>query len=192
MAHINLLPWREERREERQKQFVAAVVAGLAFAAFILYMVIAYTNSMIDEQNSRNAYLKQEIAVLDKKIREIKDLEQQRNDLLARMQVIQELQESRPKVVKDFDALVRTVPEGIHLNKVTRNGNTLTLEGVAESNARVSVFMRQLDANLEFDQANLRVVEKSSSNAQAIRKFSIVVKESSAKQQDKALQQGGK
>lgn len=108
------------------------------------------------------------------------------------MQVIQELQESRPKVVKDFDALVRTVPEGIHLNKVTRNGNTLTLEGVAESNARVSVFMRQLDANLEFDQANLRVVEKSSSNAQAIRKFSLVVKESSAKQQDKALQQGGK
>lgn len=192
MAHINLLPWREERREERQKQFVAAVVAGLAFAAFILYTVIAYTNSMIDEQNSRNDYLKQQIAVLDKKIREIKDLEQQRNDLLARMQVIQELQESRPKVVKDFDALVRTVPEGIHLNKVTRNGNTLTLEGVAESNARVSVFMRQLDANLEFDQANLRVVEKSSSNAQAIRKFSLVVKESSAKQQDKALQQGGK
>jgi type IV pilus assembly protein PilN len=192
MAHINLLPWREERREERQKQFVAAVVAGLAFAAFILYLVIAYTNSMIDEQNSRNAYLKQEIAVLDKKIREIKDLEQQRNDLLARMQVIQELQESRPKVVKDFDALVRTVPEGIHLNKVTRNGNTLTLEGVAESNARVSVFMRQLDANPEFEQANLRVVEKSSSNSQAIRKFSLVVKESSAKQQDKALQQGGK
>jgi type IV pilus assembly protein PilN len=192
MAHINLLPWREERREERQKQFVAAVVAGLAFAAFILYTVIAYTNSMIDEQNSRNDYLKQQIAVLDKKIREIKDLEQQRNDLLARMQVIQELQESRPKVVKDFDALVRTVPEGIHLSKVTRNGNTLTLEGVAESNARVSVFMRQLDANLEFDQANLRVVEKSSSNAQAIRKFSLVVKESSAKQQDKALQQGGK
>lgn len=67
MAHINLLPWREERREERQKQFVAAVVAGLAFAAFILYTVIAYTNSMIDEQNSRNDYLKQQIAVLDKK-----------------------------------------------------------------------------------------------------------------------------
>ncbi|OUR65862.1 pilus assembly protein PilN [Methylophaga sp. 42_25_T18] len=184
MAQINLLPWREERREERQQQFFTAVVAGLIFAAIILYGVIVFANGLLDEQNNRNTYLKTEITELDKKIKEIKALEQQRDRLLARMQVIQELQASRPKVVKVFDALVRTVPEGIHLEKVARQGEALTLDGVAQSNARVSVFMRKLDDNAEFDESKLTVIKRTSSSADAVRKFTLGVNESKPKKED--------
>jgi len=181
MAQINLLPWREERREERQQYFFAAVGAGVIFAAAVLYGVIFFANDFIEEQNRRNSFLNTEITVLDKKIKEIKTLEAQRDRLLARMQVIQELQASRPKVVKVFDALVRTVPEGIHLDKVVRQGDALTLNGVAQSNARVSVFMRQLDDNLEFNESKLNVIKRSSSKENAIRNFTLGVNESKPK-----------
>ena len=177
MAHINLLPWREERREERQKQFYVAIVAGLVFAAAVLYIVIAYADQMIADQNSRNNYLQTQIVIVDKKIKEIKGLEKERDRLLARMQVIQGLQRSRPKVVKVFDALVRTVPKGIYLTKLTRRGNMLTLEGVAESNARVSVFMRNLDENAQFNEPTLKVVQRTSTRNDAIRKFTLEVSE---------------
>ena len=178
MAHINLLPWREERRQERQHQFTLAVIAGLIFAAAILYGAILFTDGLMAEQNDRNTFLQREIVVLDKQIKEIKTLEQARDRLLARMQVIQELQSSRPKVVKVFDSLVRTIPDGIYLEKVTRQGNALTLDGVAESNARVSVFMRQLDENAEFDEPKLQVIQRTSTQANAVRKFTLGVQES--------------
>ena len=184
MAQINLLPWREERREERQQHFFAAVGAGVIFAAAVLYGVVFFANSLIDEQNGRNSFLNTEITVLDKKIKEIKTLEEERDRLLARMQVIQELQTSRPKVVKVFDALVRTVPEGIHLEKVARQGDALTVNGVAQSNARVSVFMRKLDDNVEFNESKLNVIQRSSSNEDAIRKFTLDVNESKPKNED--------
>jgi type IV pilus assembly protein PilN len=184
MAQINLLPWREERREERQQRFFATVGAGVMFAAAILYGVVFFANALIGEQNQRNSFLKTEITVLDKKIKEIKTLEAERDRLLARMQVIQELQTSRPKVVKVFDALVRTVPEGIHLEKVARKGDTITLNGVAQSNARVSVFMRQLDDNAEFKESKLNVIKRTSSKEDAIRKFTLGVNESKPKNKD--------
>lgn len=177
MAHINLLPWREERRQERQQQFYIALGVGFAFAALVLYLAVSYANNLIDEQNGRNAFLQQEITKLDKKIREIKNLETERDKLIARMQVIQELQESRPKVVKVFDAIARTVPEGINLDKVTRTGHTLKFDGVAESNARVSVFMRQLDKNPEFGESRLEVVQRTGNAQNASRKFSVQVNE---------------
>lgn len=178
MAHINLLPWREERREERQKQFYLALVGGLVFAATVLYLVMMYADSLIDEQNQRNAFLQQEITKVDKKIAEIKDLEKQRERLLARMQVIQELQESRPKIVKVFDSLPRIAPEGVNFDSVTRRGDQITFEGVAQSNNRVSVFMQQIDANEEYQESKLRVIQRSSSRDDAIRKFTVVVNES--------------
>jgi type IV pilus assembly protein PilN len=181
MAQINLLPWREERREERQQHFFAAVGAGVIFAAAVLYGVMFFANSLIEEQNRRNSFLNTEITVLNKKIKEIKTLEAERDRLLARMQVIQELQTSRPKVVKVFDALVRTVPEGIHLEKVARQGDALTVNGVAQSNARVSVFMRKLDDNAEFNESKLNVIQRSSSKEDAIRKFTLGVNESKPK-----------
>lgn len=189
MAHINLLPWREERRQERQQQFIASLVAGFIFAVAALYGAVLFADSLLDEQNSRNSLLQAEIAKLDIKIREIKTLEEERERLIARMQVIQELQSSRPKVVKVFDALVRTVPEGIHLDKVGRQGDSLTFDGVAQSNARVSVFMQELDQNTEFGEAQLQVIQRTSTSAKdnAIRKFTLAVKESKPKTEDGEL-----
>lgn len=186
MAHINLLPWREERRQERQKQFFLALVAGLVFAAVVLYLVVAYADSLIDEQNQRNTFLKQEITKLDRKIREIKDLEKQRERLLARMEVIQELQESRPKVVKVFDSLPRIVPEGVNLDQVSRTGNLVRFNGVAQSNARVSVFMQHIDENQEFGESRLKVIQRTASRDNAIRKFDLEVNETKPATDDEA------
>jgi type IV pilus assembly protein PilN len=177
MAHINLLPWREELRQERQQRFFISLGAGFVFAAAVLYLVTLYADSLIDEQNQRNQFLEQEIAKVDKKIREIQDLEKQRDRLLARMQVIQELQASRPKVVKVFDSLVRVVPEGVHLTTLNRSGNLINFNGVAQSNARVSVFMQQIDKNQEYDESRLKVIKRTASRNQDIRTFTVEVNE---------------
>lgn len=184
MAHINLLPWREELREERQKQFYMALIASFILAGLVLYAVLSYANGLIDEQNQRNTFLEQEITKVDKKIKEIKDLEKQRERLLARMQVIQELQESRPKIVKVFDSLPRLVPEGVNLERVKRTGNSINFDGVAQSNARVSVFMSQVDNSEEYGESRLNVIKRTSSNDNAIRKFTVEVNESNLKSED--------
>jgi type IV pilus assembly protein PilN len=181
MAHINLLPWREELREERQKQFYLSLLAGLVFAAVILYLVMNFADSLIEDQNQRNAFLQQEIAKVDKKIKEIKDLEKQRERLLARMQVIQELQDSRPKIVKVFNSLPRVVPEGVNLQKVTRKGNLLNFDGVAQSNARVSVFMQNIDQHEEFGESRLKVIKRTTSRNDEIRSFTVEVNEAKPK-----------
>ncbi|KKN45927.1 hypothetical protein LCGC14_0677970, partial [marine sediment metagenome] len=138
MPRINLLPWREERRQERQKQFLTIVVASFIVAVAIFYVALMFENGLIDEQNQRNAFLTKEIALMDIKIAEINTLETERTKLLARMNVIQELQISRPKVVKVLDAIVQTLPEGIYLEKLTRQGDSLILDGVAQSDTTVT------------------------------------------------------
>lgn len=178
MAHINLLPWREARREQRQKNFFMMLAAGLAFALLMLYLVTTYANSLIDEQSSRNQFLEQKIAQLNQQIKEVETLEEERAQLVARMQVIQELQQSRPKIVGVFDELVRTVPEGVHFESVSREGDVLRIQGVAQSNARVSVLMNQLDANPEFNESKLRVVQRTTNRENAIRQFTLEVDES--------------
>jgi type IV pilus assembly protein PilN len=178
MAQINLLPWREERRQERQQQFIVFLVAGIIFAVIVLYGAILYVDSFLDDQGARNTFLQTEINKLDIKIAEIKTLDKERGQLLARMNVIQELQTSRPKVVKVLEALVHSVPEGIHLEKVVRQGDLLTINGVAQSNARVSVFMRNLDEDDEFENPDLTVIKRTSTKDEAIRKFTLVSQES--------------
>lgn len=178
MAHINLLPWREEKRQEKQQQFYIAMGLTLAFAIMVFILFTSHINGLVNEQNQRNAYLQQEIALVDSQIKEIQDLEKQRDRLLARMQVIQDLQQSRPKVVKVFDSLVRTVPEGVHLQVLSREGDKLIVQGVAQTNARVSVFMNQLDKDPEFTESKLRVVQRTSSRDDAIRQFTLEVTES--------------
>lgn len=184
MARINLLPWREEKRQERQQQFYLAMGLTLAFAVVVFYLFNSYMGGLISEQNQRNNYLQQEITKLDMQIKEIQDLEKQRDRLLARMQVIQELQQSRPKVVKVFDSLVRAVPEGIHFQILTREGDKLIVQGVAQTNARVSVLMNQLDSDPEFGESTLRVVQRTSSRNDAIRQFTLEVNESKDKTEE--------
>lgn len=179
MPHINLLPWREERRQENQKQFLTTIGGSLLIAVGIAFLAVRFVDGIIDQQNNRNAFLTKEIAAVEKQIKEIATLEERKAKLLARIQVVQQLQASRPKAVKVLDAIVRTIPEGVHLEKVTRRGESITFDGVAQSNARVSVFMRQLNENQEFiGDATLNIIKRTLTNDNAIRKFTLSVKES--------------
>ena len=147
MPRINLLPWREELRKQRQKEFgVLAVLILLAMAGVVL-LVHMQIEDIIRYQEQRNARLDAEIAVLDKKIAEIRDLEREKRNLIARMRIVEQLQTSRPEVVHLFDELAETVPEGVYLTRIAQQGRKVSLEGVAQSNARVSSFMRALDAS---------------------------------------------
>jgi len=174
MAHINLLPWREERRQERLQEFQKMMFLAAIVAAGLVYVLIMFADDMLTEQTARNSYLQEEIVKVDAKITEIKTIEVERNQLLARMQVIQDLQESRPKVVKVLDALARVLPDGVHLEKIDREGQKVTINGMAESNARVSVLMNQIDGNSEFQESTLQVVKKGTSE----KKFALNVDES--------------
>ncbi|TCO76758.1 PilN domain-containing protein [Chromatocurvus halotolerans] len=155
MAHINLLPWREARREELKRQFLS--ILGLVVVAAIMLVVLAdrVVNGQIDDQRARNDYLSQNIRVLDAQVAEIKDLQRKRNQLIDRMRVIQELQGNRPVIVRVLDQLVRTVPDGVFYTKVEAKEKTLSITGVAESNNRVSSLMRRLDASDWLQDPNL-------------------------------------
>lgn len=177
MARINLLPWREERREERQKQFYIALGLTSAFAILILYIVISYANDLIEQQTQRNQFLQQAIAKVDLEIQKIQALEKTREKLLARMEVIQELQQSRPKIVKIFDSLPRIIPDGVNISTLIRTGDRLSFDGVAQSNARVSVFMRQIDESPEYGESTLNVIKRTSTRNEAIRTFTLEVRE---------------
>ena len=147
MAHINLLPWREELRKQKQQQFTA-ISAGTAVVGLLLvFMVHMHIDGLIERQNQRNSFLESEIAALDKKIAKIKDLEKTKTALLARMDIIQQLQRSRPQSVHLMDELVYTLPNGVYLHTIVQKDTSLTLTGSAQSNARVSAYMRNIDGS---------------------------------------------
>jgi type IV pilus assembly protein PilN len=159
MTSINLLPWREMLRKERQRQFASiAVGAAVLMGATILYVHL-HIGGLIDDQNGRNAFLQGEIKKVDEQIAEIKDLESEREKLLARMNIIQQLQSNRPQIVHLFDEMVTTLPEGVYLKKVKQDGNSLVIDGEAQSNARVSAFMRNLDTSEWLTKPRLDVIK---------------------------------
>lgn len=147
MAKINLLPWREERRKQRQQEFF--VLLGMTAGAAVLMVLAAlwFIGSQIDAQTDRNATLQREITALDAQIKEIEELDRQRDRLIARKEIIEQLQATRSQMVHLFDELVRTLPEGVQLGGIKQSGTTLTLDGAAQSNARVSAYMRNLDTS---------------------------------------------
>jgi type IV pilus assembly protein PilN len=159
MAKINLLPWRAERRKLRQKEFYA-MLGGTALAAVLIaFGVVKFYDNLIDNQNGRNAYLKDQIATLDKQIKEIEALDKKKAELLARKAVIEQLQANRSQMVHLFDELVRTIPDGVRLNSIKQTGENLTLNGVAQSNARVSSYMRALETSGWMAKPDLSVIE---------------------------------
>ena len=161
MPRINLLPWREGQRKDRKLAFlvalgVAAIAAGVAsFAAYLLY------GSMIESQQHRNDQLRVEIRTLDKQIEEINDLETAKQRFIARMDIIEKLQRSRPEIVHVFDEIVRTLPEGVYLTAVKQTDKRLKFEGIAQSSTRVSSFMRNLDGSQWLRNPELEVVQTS-------------------------------
>ncbi|UNK43127.1 PilN domain-containing protein [Luteimonas sp. S4-F44] len=159
MARINLLPWRAERRRQRQKEFMAMAVLA-AVAGIVLWLLVnMYYNAQLDGQHARNAFLQQQIAELDREIVEIDGLDRQRTRLLARKAVIEELQGNRSQMVHLFDQLVRTIPDGVLLTSLKQEGQLLTLEGRSQSNARVSTYMRALEGSGWMTNPQLAVIE---------------------------------
>jgi len=159
MPRINLLPWREAHRAEKQRQFFMFLAAGAVASALIVVMVHIQFSAMIDTQNMRNRFLQDQIKRVEKEIEEIKTLKEDKKALLARMEVIQKLQRSRPEIVHLFEELSLNAPDGVYLEKASRKGSLLSLEGYANSNDSVSMFMRQLDASPWLQNPKLNVIE---------------------------------
>jgi len=159
MAHINLLPWREEQRQEQTRQFATVTVLSLILTGALMFLVHATFNGQIEHQKFRNKMLQDEINTLDASLKQIETLEDTKEQLLARMDVIQSLQQQRPQIVRLFDDFVRTVPEGIFLREIKQEGTQLTIQGVAESNGRVSAYMRNIDASDWMTTPKLKVIE---------------------------------
>ncbi|HCE40627.1 PilN domain-containing protein [Alloalcanivorax profundimaris] len=152
---INLLPWREERRKQKQHEFVAMLIFAAIVAGLIFWLWKGMVEGQIADQQSRNNHIQSAISKLDTQIKEIKELQRRRDELVARMKVIQELQGNRPTIVYVFDQMVRTLPDGVYYTTVERKGDSYTIEGVAESNNRISRLMRNLDASDWFIEPNL-------------------------------------
>ncbi|MCB1633185.1 MAG: PilN domain-containing protein [Xanthomonadales bacterium] len=167
MATINLLPWREERRKQRQQEFYAILGVVALVAAGVVVVVTMFLGSQIDLQNERNTRLQQEIATLDQRIKKIEELDKTRSRLLQRKAIIEELQASRSQMVHLFDELVRTIPDGVRLDSIKQSGSVLTLEGAAQSNARVSAYMRSLDASPWLKNPDLQIVKADEKNPDA-------------------------
>jgi type IV pilus assembly protein PilN len=159
MPRINLLPWRAELRQKRKQEFLVALLGAVIVGAVIVYGSKLTMQGWISAQQGRNQILKGEIAALDKQIEEITGLENQRERLLARMRVIDQLQRSRPEVVHLFDELVNAVPEGVHFTEVKQTGTRIELTGDAQSSTRVSTLMRNIDDSEFLAEPGLDVVE---------------------------------
>ncbi|MCW8955895.1 MAG: PilN domain-containing protein [Gammaproteobacteria bacterium] len=159
MAHINLLPWREELRKEQTRQFASMSIMAAVFTAAVILLIHVNFSENIDHQISRNALLEREIAKLENELKEIKDLEETKSKLLARMEIIQSLQQRRPQIVHVFDDIVRTIPDGIFLTSIEQQGQMLKFTGMAESNGRISAYMRNIDASDWLDAPKLKVIE---------------------------------
>jgi type IV pilus assembly protein PilN len=191
MTTINLLPWREARRKQQQQDFiimlaVAAVIGGLVFFGWN-----AIVSSQVENQQNRNRYIERELAQLDQQIREINTLERRREELVSRMNVIQNLQNSRPYIVYVFDQLVKTLPDGVYYTSIERRGNTYTVNGVADSNNRISALMRNLTESPWFKDPVLRSVAAEGRATQANR-FVLVVTQDVPKPATEASEGGAK
>jgi type IV pilus assembly protein PilN len=159
MARINLLPWRDERRRQQTQEFARQAVLGVILALVAGGYGWYHMNGLIQHQQERNAYLEQEIDKVQKKIKEIEELEETRRQLVARMDVIQRLQQRRPQIVHLFYEIAATLPNGVYLTQVTQQGDNLEVNGRAESNARVSSYMRELQASPWLKDPELQVIE---------------------------------
>lgn len=176
MPRINLRAWRAELRAERQKQFLSALIFIVLVAGGLVFYWKYVVESQIAHQEARNAYLKSSMEELDKKIKEIEELKTKKQQLLDRMKVIQDLQGTRPVIVRVFDELVRTLPDGLYYESLTRKGSDLSIVGVAESNNRISGLMRNLDQSEWFANPNLKDVS-AVKGKEAANKFDMTLKQ---------------
>ena len=171
MARINLRPWREERNAQLQKRFITNLVVAAVLGALTVFGISYFYDMQMERQQARNDYVRAEIKKLDRKIAEIQELRRKRERLLERLNAIQELQGNRPVIVRNFDELVRVLPDGLYYQALTRRGDRINIDGRAEINNDVSMLMRNLDGSIWFGEPSLsRVV-----SANAMRRFDLSV-----------------
>ena len=176
MAKINLLPWRAERRKARQKDFYTMLGLAALAGVLIYFLIVTFYSGRIDNQNARNQYLRDEITKVDAQITEINELDKKKSRLLARKEVIEQLQANRSQMVHLFDSLVRTVPDGVTLTAIKQEGDILTLTGRSQSNARVSTYMRTLESSGWMTNPELNVIEAKAGNPGLPYEFNLKVK----------------
>ena len=177
MAKINLRPWREELRAEKQKQFVVMIMGAAIIAAGLTFLWKSDMDSRIAYQQSRNAYIETATKQLDQQIKEIEDLKRKRDELLSRMQVIQDLQGKRPVIVRVFDELVRTLPDGLFYTDLTKAGERIDIVGMAESNSRISTLMRRFEESDWFSAPNLSNVAAADNRRAGYSQFNLSVQQ---------------
>jgi len=174
--HINLLDWRKARRERLKKDFTTKLGLGVAAAGAIVLAGWVLVNGQLDQQNARNSYLEGQIKEIEAKITEIEELERVRSNLVARMQVIEDLQASRTASVHFFDELVNTLPDGVNLTGLKQDGVQVVLDGVAESNGRISTYMKNLEASMWFSEPSLVVIKTVDQGPRRKAEFQLQVK----------------
>ncbi len=173
MARINLLPWRIELRKQKQQEFMTLLGIFAMIAAAIVGLIHVYNNQLIDQQLGRNQFMVDKIDYVDKKIAEISELEKEKQRLLDRMRAIEQLQGNRPLIVRFFDELVTSLPEGVSVLKLSQQGTTVTIEGVAQSNARVSSFMRNLESSEWLANPQLDIIQATDESGTRVSNFTL-------------------
>jgi type IV pilus assembly protein PilN len=173
------LPWREIRRKEQDRQLLTVAIGAWIFMGIAVFYGHLHVTQLIDDQNRRNQFLKQEISKVEKEIQEIRELKKQRQALIARMNVIYQLQGDRTQIVHLFDDLVRKLPEGVYFNNMKQRGKNFTLQGVAQSNARVSALMRNLDSSEWFTNPNLDIISVKEKSGDRVSTFKLQVQQAS-------------
>ena len=190
MANINLLPWRADRRKQREREFYMMLLAAAVGALLVFFVAMMWMQHVIDDQQSRNDYLKREIASLDKQIKEIEELDKTRADLITRKDIIEQLQSNRSQMVHLFDELVKTIPDGARLSTMKQVGDLITLDGAAESNQRVATYLHNIDISPWLGHSDLKKTENTQGSKDADKKlpyhFSMDVKLRKPEEQRKA------
>ncbi len=184
MARINLLPWREELRKQKQQDFMIGIGIAVIITCVLLAGVYLYIEGLKEYQQRRNQMLNDEITVLNRKIKEIKDIEEKKNKLLTKIEVIQKLQESRPEVVHLFDELAKVTPDGVHLTKFVQTGTNLSLDGKAQSNARVSAYMRSIENSPWLKAPKLSVIKGQGEKKGNLNDFSMMAQQGQDKSEE--------
>ncbi|KPK10718.1 MAG: hypothetical protein AMJ68_08320 [Acidithiobacillales bacterium SG8_45] len=183
-TRVNLLPWREMRRKEQDRQLLSIGVFAWMLMGLVIFYAHLHVSGMIEGQNNRNAYLQLEIKKLDKVIKEIADIKKQRTALIERMNVIYKLQGDRTRIVHLMDEIVQTLPEGVYYSSMVQKGNSLVLKGAAQSNARVSALMRNFDSSPWFSEPSLKVVQAAGKGGGRTSNFDMTVTQRSTPKKD--------
>lgn len=190
MSRINLLPWRDEIRARRSKQLIGGTVGLWVVAALLVLGAYQFMEMRKDMQNARNAFLRAEIDALEDEIKEIDELKERRDRLIARMEVIQGLQQNRTELVRIFDDLVRLLPEGVFLTSMTKRDNAMVIQGRAQSNARVSSFMRNLEDSEWFHDPKLDVINVVDDDSGRVSAFTLQIRHAGKLKTDDRQQAG--